>query len=172
MTAEELIWMLSGCTKTCFFFYHFDAHDLNTYFQDSEILEQIDRDVKRTHPDISFFSSKSNQVRIQCLQCSDWYQLYQYDSIICSFWPYQESLRRILIIFSKLNPSIRYVQGMNEVLAPLFYVFKNDPDPSSSVSCSTINYFYSIVFHRVPRYSDFPIPPSLDGDHNLLIFYV
>lgn len=85
----------------------------NQYFQDSELLEQIDRDVKRTHPDISFFSSKSNQ----------------------------ESLRRILIIFSKLNPSIRYVQGMNEVLAPLFYVFKNDPDPSNSASAEADAYF-------------------------------
>ncbi|CAN6371883.1 unnamed protein product [Urochloa humidicola] len=85
----------------------------NQYFQESEILEQIDRDVKRTHPDISFFSAKSNQ----------------------------ESLRRILIIFSKLNPSIRYMQGMNEVLAPLFYVFKNDPDPSSSASAEGDTYF-------------------------------
>ncbi|WVZ52044.1 hypothetical protein U9M48_003139 [Paspalum notatum var. saurae] len=85
----------------------------NQYFQDSEILEQIDRDVKRTHPEISFFSIKSNQ----------------------------ESLRRILIIFSKLNPTIRYVQGMNEVLAPLFYVFKNDPDPSSSASAEADTYF-------------------------------
>ncbi|CAO2151964.1 unnamed protein product [Urochloa humidicola] len=85
----------------------------NQYFQESEILEQIDRDVKRTHRDISFFSAKSNQ----------------------------ESLRRILIIFSKLNPSIRYVQGMNEVLAPLFYVFKNDPDPSSSASAEGDTYF-------------------------------
>jgi len=82
-------------------------------FQESEILEQIDRDVKRTHPDLPFFSAKSNQ----------------------------ESLRRILIIFSKLNPSIRYVQGMNEVLAPLFYVFKNDPDPSSSASAEADTYF-------------------------------
>lgn len=37
--------------------------------QDSEIIEQIDRDVKRTHPDMHFFSgdssfAKSNQVRI------------------------------------------------------------------------------------------------------------
>jgi len=87
-------------------------------FQESEILEQIDRDVKRTHPDLPFFSAKSNQ----------------------------ESLRRILIIFSKLNPSIRYVQGMNEVLAPLFYVFKNDPDPSSSVSLQPL----IIFFHDCP----------------------
>lgn len=37
-------------------------------------------------------------------------------------------MRSILIVFAKLNPGIRYVQGMNEVLAPLFYVFRNDPD--------------------------------------------
>lgn len=85
----------------------------NRYFQESEILEQIDRDVKRTHPEIPFFSAKSNQ----------------------------ESLRRILIIFSKLNPSIRYVQGMNEVLAPLFYVFKNDSDPSNSASAEADTFF-------------------------------
>ncbi|KAL6875751.1 hypothetical protein ACP4OV_013264 [Aristida adscensionis] len=85
----------------------------NQYFQESEILEQIERDVKRTHPDIPFFSVKSNQ----------------------------ESLRRILIIFSKLNPSIRYVQGMNEVLAPLFYVFKNDLDSGNSASAEADTYF-------------------------------
>uniref|UniRef100_J3N8C7 Rab-GAP TBC domain-containing protein n=2 Tax=Oryza brachyantha TaxID=4533 RepID=J3N8C7_ORYBR len=85
----------------------------NQYFQESEILEQIDRDVKRTHPEMPFFSAKSNQ----------------------------ESLRRILIIFSKLNTSIRYVQGMNEVLAPLFYVFKNDPDASNSASAEADTFF-------------------------------
>ncbi|XP_073361001.1 uncharacterized protein [Aegilops tauschii subsp. strangulata] len=80
---------------------------------ESEILEQIDRDVKRTHPDKSFFSAKSNQ----------------------------ESLRRILIIFSRLYPSVRYVQGLNEVLAPLFYVLKNDLDTSNSTSAEADTFF-------------------------------
>lgn len=43
----------------------------------------------------------------------------------------QEALKRILFIFAKLNPGIRYVQGMNEVLAPLYYVFKTDIDESN-----------------------------------------
>lgn len=38
------------------------------------------------------------------------------------------------MVFAKLNPGIRYVQGMNEILAPLFYVFKNDPDEENAVS--------------------------------------
>ncbi|XP_020400509.1 uncharacterized protein [Zea mays] len=81
----------------------------NQYFQESEIVEQIDRDVKRTHPEMEFFNGDSS------------------DSL-----SNQESLKRILTIFAKLNPGIRYVQGMNEVLAPLYYVFKNDPDQSQA----------------------------------------
>jgi hypothetical protein len=52
----------------------------------------------------------------------------------CAIFCFQESLKRILTIFAKLNPGIRYVQGMNEVLRPLFYVFKNDPNQSNVVS--------------------------------------
>lgn len=32
-------------------------------------------------------------------------------------------LARVLFIYAKLNPGIRYVQGMNEVLAVLYYCF-------------------------------------------------
>ena len=31
-------------------------------------------------------------------------------------------MSRILFVYSKLNPRIKYVQGMNEILAPLFYL--------------------------------------------------
>ena len=48
----------------------------------------------------------------------------------------QEALKRVLFIFAKLNPGIRYVQGMNEVLAPLYYVFKTDNDESNAVSAT------------------------------------
>ncbi|KAJ4790959.1 TBC1 domain family member 13 [Rhynchospora pubera] len=90
----------------------------NKYFQESEIVEQIDRDVKRTHPEMEFFSgdtpfAKSNQ----------------------------ESLKRILMIFAKLNPGIRYVQGMNEVLAPIFFVFKNDPDLNNEAHVEADTFF-------------------------------
>ncbi|KAK6122878.1 hypothetical protein DH2020_043404 [Rehmannia glutinosa] len=79
----------------------------NQFFQDAEIIEQIDRDVKRTHPDIHFFSgdstfAKSNQV----------------------------------------SPiSFSYVQGMNEILAPLFYVFKNDPNEDNAASAEADTFF-------------------------------
>ncbi|KAL6571251.1 hypothetical protein OROHE_002894 [Orobanche hederae] len=60
----------------------------NQFFQETEIMEQIDRD---------------------------------------------EALRNVLIVFANLNPGVRYVQGMNEILAPLFYVVKNDPNEENGL---------------------------------------
>ncbi|XP_063939284.1 uncharacterized protein LOC108199960 isoform X2 [Daucus carota subsp. sativus] len=85
---------------------------------DTEIIEQIDRDVMRTHPDLHFFSGDSQFAKSN-----------------------QEALRSILIIFAKLNPGIRYVQGMNEVLAPLYYVFKNDPAEENASSAEADTFF-------------------------------
>jgi hypothetical protein len=31
-------------------------------------------------------------------------------------------------MYAKLNPGLRYIQGMNELIAPLYYIFKHDPD--------------------------------------------
>ncbi|KAL5702804.1 hypothetical protein ACHQM5_027972 [Ranunculus cassubicifolius] len=93
----------------------------NQFFQDTEIIEQIDRDVMRTHPDMHFFSGDSSSAKSN-----------------------QEALRRILIIFAKLNPGIRYVQGMNEVLAPLFFVFRNDPDEGNA-ACAEADTFFCFV---------------------------
>ncbi|XP_020521479.1 TBC1 domain family member 13 isoform X2 [Amborella trichopoda] len=73
------------------------------YFQDAEIAEQIDRDLIRTHPDMELFSGNS----------------------LCSKQN-RGAMRNILLLFAKMNPVIQYVQGMNEVLAPLYYVFRTD----------------------------------------------
>ncbi|KAI3511535.1 hypothetical protein L1887_18690 [Cichorium endivia] len=90
----------------------------NQFFQDTEIIEQIDRDVKRTHPDMHFFSGDTDSAKAN-----------------------QDALKNILIIYAKLNPGIRYVQGMNEILAPLFYVFKNDPNEDFVVNAEADTFF-------------------------------
>lgn len=59
----------------------------------------------------------------------------------------QEALKTILTIFAKLNPGIRYVQGMNEILAPLYYVFRNDPDEESAVCSSLLYSLYEVSFY-------------------------
>ncbi|KAK6914286.1 Rab-GTPase-TBC domain [Dillenia turbinata] len=90
----------------------------NQFFQDTEIMEQIDRDVKRTHPDMNFFSGDSPFAKSN-----------------------QDALRNILIVFAKLNPGIRYVQGMNEILAPLYFMFRNDPDEDNASSAEADTFF-------------------------------
>lgn len=35
-------------------------------------------------------------------------------------------------MYAKLNPGLRYIQGMNELLAPLYYLFRTDPDRTSA----------------------------------------
>ena len=39
---------------------------------------------------------------------------------------YMQEMKRVLFIFAKLNQGLRYVQGMNELLAPIYYQFRND----------------------------------------------
>ena len=36
-------------------------------------------------------------------------------------------MARILLLYAKLNRGVRYVQGMNELCAPLYYLFAQDP---------------------------------------------
>ncbi|CAN6830125.1 hypothetical protein Bca4012_032078 [Brassica carinata] len=90
----------------------------NNFFKDTEVLEQIDRDVMRTHPDMHFFSGDSAVAKSN-----------------------QDALKNVLTIFAKLNPGIRYVQGMNEILAPIFYIFKNDPDKGNAAYAEADAFF-------------------------------
>ena len=78
------------------------------FFADAEIREQIDRDVMRTHPDMHFFSSPEGEAVENRAQ-----------------------MKRALFVYAKLNPGIRYVQGMNEVYAPLYWAFRISPDRDS-----------------------------------------
>lgn len=81
------------------------------YFQYTEIAEQIDRDLQRTHPDMKFFSGDTSFSRKN-----------------------REAMRNILLLFAKLNPAIQYVQGMNEVLAPIYYVFSTDTNEQNAAN--------------------------------------
>ncbi|XP_077564296.1 TBC1 domain family member 13-like isoform X2 [Haemaphysalis longicornis] len=40
-----------------------------------------------------------------------------------------EVVERILFLYAKLNPGLGYVQGMNEIIGPIYYTLVSDPDP-------------------------------------------
>ncbi|EOY31072.1 Ypt/Rab-GAP domain of gyp1p superfamily protein isoform 2, partial [Theobroma cacao] len=101
------------------------------YFEHTEIAEQIDRDLQRTHPEMKFFSGESSFSR-----------------------KHREAMRNILLLFSKLNPAIRYVQGMNEVLAPLYYIFSTDIDEqnASNAEADSFSCFVRLMSDSVDHF--------------------
>mmetsp|Transcript_6702 Transcript_6702/g.10991 ORF Transcript_6702/g.10991 Transcript_6702/m.10991 type:complete len:718 (-) Transcript_6702:39-2192(-) len=69
------------------------------YWDDWLLHESIEKDVIRTHPCLHFFAEESGT--------------------------HYAALQRILYLYAKLNPGIKYVQGMNELVGTLYYVFGN-----------------------------------------------
>jgi len=68
-------------------------------------LIQIDKDLPRTRNEINFYKEKSNFNKGET----------NYDI-----------LRRILFFYSKRNPDVGYVQGINEIVAIIYYIFSLD----------------------------------------------
>jgi hypothetical protein len=144
-----------------------DDHPLNldpdskwqTYFKDNEVLLQIDKDVRRLCPDISFFQQGSEYPCKAIVHSNEQKRLHQrvHHTVLKSasverkglgitkiavsirkaaedYAPLEggeahwEVLERILFLYAKLNPGQGYVQGMNEIVGPIYYAFACDPD--------------------------------------------
>ena len=109
---------------------------------DIKLIEDIDKDIRRTHTNLNFFympSKKSinvsNEDIIENLERKK-SQLYMID--IKEIYKKNKStwetngdvLARILYIYAKLNADVGYVQGMNEILAPIYYCFYAEEENS------------------------------------------
>lgn len=44
-------------------------------------------------------------------------------------------MTRILFVFARMNPKVEYVQGMNEILAPIFYVVNHGRGRVQEAAC-------------------------------------
>ncbi|XP_074592311.1 uncharacterized protein LOC141848091 isoform X1 [Curcuma longa] len=121
----------------------------NQYFKDAEIVEQIDRDLHRTHQDLNFFSGNSSFSRKNL-----------------------EAMRNILLLFAKMNPAIGYVQGMNEVLALLYYVFRMNPDgeDASAVEADSFECFVRLLSGSVDHFCQ-QLDNSSVGIHSTLLHF-
>ena len=70
--------------------------------QDKNLIEQINKDLPRTRFDCDFYVNNPSN----------------YDT-----------LRRILFIYANEHLDIHYIQGMNEIIAIIFYIFSKDDNP-------------------------------------------
>ena len=99
------------------------------------LLEQICKDVNRTHNQMDFFfkpTDENNKLTKKELieimdnrrNCSmkDINDIYK----ISIKETHADVIARILFIYSTFFPDISYVQGMNEIIAPIYYVFSFD----------------------------------------------
>lgn len=89
--------------------------------EDKDILEQIERDVERLHPSLHFFNDEIEAV------------------------PKRKDMTEALFVFAKLNPGLRYVQGMHELFAPLYFVCFNHPDKNGIAKDAKSDSFWMFV---------------------------
>lgn len=62
-----------------------------------------------------------------------------------------EVVQRILFLYAKLNPGLGYVQGMNEIIGPIYYVFASD----TNIEHRSKSFFNTTRTKREPRTDHF-----------------
>ncbi|CAH0401903.1 unnamed protein product [Chilo suppressalis] len=136
----------------------------STYFKDNEVLLQIDKDVRRLCPEISFFQSATEFPCEKVVNSNGMKRLHKRveqsvlkyatlerrglgvaklsseirrsDSLTSGDYvplnegceAHWEVVERMLFLYAKLNPGQGYVQGMNEIIGPIYHTFANDAD--------------------------------------------
>ena len=122
------------------------------------VLEEICKDTNRTHSEMNFFvkpiDNKNTFTEKEILELvenkrnctlkniNDTYKI----NIVLT---HADLLSRILFIYSKFEPEVSYVQGMNEILAPIYYCFSfdrsNDSEPIDDIEADTFWCFYNLM---------------------------
>ena len=106
---------------------------------DVKLLETINKDINRTYSTLNFFSKPiNNEVTLSPQEINDLYLLKKSCIYQDSTQVYKKGrnsndlynkeihsdvLERILYIYAKTNKDVGYVQGMNAILAPIYYCY-------------------------------------------------
>lgn len=120
---------------------------------DSQLWEVIAKDIHRTRPDLSFFFQPyDTTITPEAVQAGlkpESAFTRPYKSLFSYYYEDLDSkdvylqlvlnneavekhadvLARILYFYAKLNPGLRYIQGMNELLVPIYFAFAQDDHP-------------------------------------------
>ena len=98
--------------------------------EDKKLILQLEKDLPRTRGDINFFKNKTNSKKNV--------NEIHYDVI-----------KRILFYFAKEH-TISYIQGMNEIIALIYYIFANDDNPFFSRFVESDTYYcFSILVEEI-----------------------
>ena len=114
--------------------------DWEGYFKDNQIMKDIEKDLKRTRNELPFFTNKSRANKKETNL---------------------DVLKRILLIFAKKYPDICYVQGLNEILATIYYCFSLDENPYFFLELEADSFF--CFEHLVTKTKDIYIQSNDSG---------
>lgn len=139
-----------------------DSSEWNSLFKDLELWDEVEKDTKRTRSEMSFFREETKPSSSYPLLKNYVPKDPRFSSRLKDKNqnpPTKEThcdvMTRILFLYAKINPGVRYVQGMNEVLAPIYYCFakennhfrdflknndnkNNSPNKESNISKKTV----------------------------------
>ena len=91
--------------------------------KDINLIEQINKDLPRTRFDCDFYSKNPSN----------------YDA-----------LRRLLFIYANEHLDVHYIQGMNEIIAIIFYIFSKDDNPFNKKYKESDSYFtFEILMEEI-----------------------
>ncbi|KAF2346521.1 Rab-GTPase-TBC domain [Trinorchestia longiramus] len=143
-----------------------------SFFKDNEVLGQIDKDVRRLCPDMCFFQRltphpRPDTPRLYTRVSHTPLHATSLPDKLSSAHPRQrgarkspspppenlppgseahwEVLERVLFVYAKLNPGQGYVQGMNEIIGPLYYVLASTPADAEHAEADTFWLFTSLM---------------------------
>lgn len=63
----------------------------------------------------------------------------------CPVFTSRQEMKRALFMYAKLNPGLRYIQGMNELIAPLYYLFRTDSQDSHAARYAEADAFWCFM---------------------------
>ena len=106
---------------------------------DKTLLETINKDINRTYSTLNFFSYFiNNKIKLSPEEINNFYLqkrscVYQDSTLVYTKGRknydlldkeiHSDVLERILYIYAKINKDVGYVQGMNAILAPIYYCY-------------------------------------------------
>ena len=106
---------------------------------DKTLLETINKDIIRTYSTLNFFSKPiNNKIKLSPEEINNFYLqkkscVYQDSTLVYTKGRknydlldkeiHSDVLERILYIYAKINKDVGYVQGMNSILAPIYYCY-------------------------------------------------
>ena len=150
-------------------------------YKKKAIIEQILKDTSRTGQNISFFFQSTNKnkqftteellklykERKDCVfqNIEDYYNIEKENET------HADVLTRILLIYSNFAPEISYQQGMNEILAPIFYCYSYDKlyieENEETIEADSFWSFFNLMSQMKMSFDEFIIEGNKTNTENL-----